>query len=92
MREIRTSGLTSGDGKRGGTPLPRSSSTLPVLEGLDGLRPIDRGVCNFANSEERTASIDHGYSAPIHDGVEGDMAACGVWCVSVNRAGYCSMA
>jgi hypothetical protein len=28
MREIRTSGLMSGDGKRDGTPLPRSSSTL----------------------------------------------------------------
>jgi hypothetical protein len=53
---------------------------------------IDRFVWLLTILRSGEGRIDHGYSAPFHDGVGGDMAACGVWCVSVSCAGYCSMA
>jgi hypothetical protein len=53
MREIRTSGLMSGEGKRGRSKglLPRLSSTLPVWFG--GGEPISAGAsCNDEDAPE----------------------------------------
>src|SRR5216683_3453790 len=62
MREIRTSGLMSGDGKRGGASrqCSRPSSTLPTSIVSDYFEAFGRGKCRRLNvgSRESRCSVD----------------------------------